>query len=508
MKHCSILVASLLVTAAPALAQDAGPALRLEEALLAALDGNPSLAAAQEGVPQAMASRDKAWAFIQPTIDLGLSYRINDREIAFDASEMFDSSALTDVFTPIYGNLGFIYGKMFAAGEISADDCDELATINGFDDCAALTSAFVDGEGIGDSGDSGGDVAPTVIQPKSQLFFSAQFQWPISPRVIPLAVAGERGIEAAQAQASQAREQVLASLAQAYGMAYQAQEGVKLLVDQVDLAAAHRRDAEALLRAGVITRDQVLRAQVEEAKIQLQLKQLQRQARQARRAVGMLMGRDADRYGSLAALPTITFDPADSSETLADSAARARPELRGATAQALAARNMAIDSALQFLPTFAVTGQFTDSPVNSGFDDKTYNFNVGLNLGIPVWDGGIRLHSAREASSRKRQAELMVDAQKRQIEVEVADAWDAWQSSLDALPSAELERDLAQEAFRLTEVRYRAGAARQIELLDARSMLQAAELTLLQASVNERLSAIALLSASGRMQSWARNLGG
>ena len=63
-------------------------------------------------------------------------------------------------------------------------------------------------------------------------------------------------------------------------------------------------------------------------------------------------------------------------------------------------------------------------------------------------------------------------------------------------------------AYRLAEVRYRAGTARQIELLDARAVLQGSELSLLQTRVAERVAGAALLKAAGQVRMWAGGLEG
>lgn len=508
MKWLLLLLLPALASAQeanPIAAASAAPSLHLQAALQTALSENQNLVTAQELLPQAMAGRDKAFAFIQPNIDLGLQYRVNDREIAFDMSELGDG--LGDAFGGIYGNLGFIYGELFQLGTIDGDDCNTLAEINGFADCEELTAVFLDGGDIEPDTDTG-DTEPTVIQPKEQFFFNAQVNWPLSPRVIPLASAGERQVDAARAQLRQLKEQVVYGVVQAYAGAYGAQESVGLLLGQVELAAAHRKDTEALFRAGVVTKDLVLRAQVEEQKIILQLKQTQQAHRTARRGLGLLMGTGIEGHGRLEALPEVVVDAGAKPEDWADSAVAHRPEVRGAQAQALAAKNLEIDAGLQFLPTVALSGNYNWTDQSAGFDGKQGAWWIGVGASIPVWDGGIRVHQAREAASRRRQAVSNIEALRQQVAAEALDAWDSWLSAQDSLPVAALERDLAAEAFRLAEVRYRAGASRQVEILDARAVLQGAELSLLQARITERVAGVRLMQAVGEARTWANNLGG
>lgn len=493
MNRSLLLILALL---APASAS----ALELKEALRLAVRFNPNLQAAQELEVQARTQRDQAWAFIQPTISAGYQFRINDREIAIDFTEGFDTSALTDAFTPIYGNLGFIYGEMFEAGWIDGDDCNDLAVINGFEDCAELTDAFLNGGGLDSTDDSSSDetVEPLVVQPKTQQYLNVQAQWPLSPRAISMHQAGQRNVEASRAQIRQSRDQLLLAVVRAYAGAWQAQESVRVLKDQVGLAEAHLQDTKALESAGMITRDVLLRAQLEVERTRRTVRDAEMGARQARRGLALAIGQRDLELGDLAPLPDIAIDVVEEEE-LAAQAEGNRPEFQAAASRVAAAKAMEVDSALQFLPQFAVTGQWNWTDRVSGFDDIRTSWYIGLGVSLPIWDGGIKIHNTRAAASRRRQAQAALEASRQQVAMEVENAWDTYQTKNGAIAVAKLERDLAAEAFRLVQVRYQAGRARQTELLDAQSQLAFAELTLLQARADEELAAAELLSAAGRV---------
>ena len=500
-----ILLLSLLLTPATAGAQEARSstaALDLSSAVRTALQNNPNISLVAEMVPQAQAGRDKAYAMIQPNISLGTMYRINDREIAFDMSEMTDG--LGDAFGGIYGNLGLIYGEMFQNGMFTdPGDCDAIADVNGFEDCAELTDVMLEGGEIEPSTDDD-DAEPLVVQPKTQLFVAAEAAWPLNPRVVPLARAGTFNVDATRAQVAQTREGIIGGVVQVYAGAYQLQEALLVLEEMVDLATAHVRDVEIMESAGVVTRDIVLRAKLEKAKLELQVATMKQQEGTARRALGLLMGIDQTPMGALAPLGELAM----TENTLDDARAAAlrRPDRAAAMSQAAAAREMVIDSGMAFLPTFAVTGQWAWSNVAAGFDDKKSSWNIGLAANLPIWDGGLNVHSAREAASRRRMAELQVTSLTDQIDVEVADAWSGLESARNELPVAELERDLAQETYRLVKVRYGAGEARQIELLDAQAQLQQAELTLLNKRVGLQVAAVELMQSTGQLRQWASDL--
>ena len=497
----SILSLGLMLAAVPAEAQGqlTERPFALTDAMKLAVKHNPNLRAVVELEVQAKAQRDQAYAFVQPTITAGYQYRINDREIALDFSDSFDTSFLTDAFEPLYGNVGYILGELAEDNMIEPEDCDELAAINGFESCAELLDAINNGTDVtGSSATDPPAQEPTVIQPKTQQYLNVDATWPISPRAISMAAAGQQNVLSARAQIRQARDQLLLSVVQAYAGAWQVQESVVLLTDQVGLAEAHLKDTQALSAAGMITRDVTLRAQLEVEKIKRQLRDAQQMHRSAVRGLTVAIGKRGLTIGTLSPLPEVTIERMDP-RGLAEEAMEQRPEVAGAEAQALAARNMEVDAVLQFMPTFAVSANWRWSDQAAGFDEKKTAWWIGLGVSLPIWDGGIKIHNARASASRKRQAIANIEAVRQQVAMDVENSWDAYTTRRDAVSVAQLEKELAAEAYRLVQVRYQAGKARQVELLDAQTVLKFAELGFVQAQVNRELAAAELLAASGRV---------
>ena len=487
----------LLTTAlAPAAAFAQAPSLTLPDAMEEALRGNPSLAAGLESIPQARAQSSRAMAYITPQLSVGYTHRVNDREIAFDMGDAFGD--IGDSFGGIYENLGYIYGELFTAGMIDLDDCAEIARINGFGDCSELTSQL---EGGFDTDvDGGGEGEPTVIQPKQLNGVAAQLTWPINPRVGTAVAAGQASVQAAELSMEKARADVLLAVVRSYSAAYQMQESGKILTDQIDLAAKHIADTEVMVRAGVATKDFLLRAQLEAERVRKSLRDVQQQERSMRRTLAFALGRSESIDGPLGPTTAPDLDGRTEVQSWVEQGVRARPDGGAARARQAAAEAMEVDSVLAFMPQFAVTGQFNWSDQAAGFDDKQTSWWLGLGLSLPIWDGGMNVAQAREATSRKRQAAAQVRAMDAQIAMEVANAYDAWQTARGAVPVAELALALAQEVHRLVESRYKAGAARALEVEDARASLQQAGLALLNDRIAEQVAAAELLAAGGALK--------
>ena len=189
-------------------------------------------------------------------------------------------------------------------------------------------------------------------------------------------------------------------------------------------------------------------------------------------------------------------------ETWIDRALAGRPELTAAEARAKAARELEIDSVLQMFPALSLSANWRWSDQASGFDSEQTSWWIGLGASLPIWDGGLMIHGARQASSRKRQAKELARATRQRVQVDVLDAHGSWRRAVQAVPVAQLEFDMSTEAYRLISARYQAGEIRQLEVLEGSAALKNAELNLLKAQVEARLAAAALLAAGGALEEW------
>jgi outer membrane protein TolC len=473
----------------------------LRDALQLAVKHNPNLRSALEIEVQARAQRDALLTALIPTVTLGWQYRINDREVSFDPSESFGGGDLGSAFEPIYGNLGYILGEMNGEGWIDNDDCNQLALINGFADCAELTEAFIGGQDFSPPAPDAGDDEPSgpiVVQPKTQQFLNLQGSWPLSLRTIAMGRASTNNLGAARAQVQQSRDQVMLSVVRAYAGAWQLQEALVLRAGRIAVTEVHLRDSQALSDAGMVTRDALLRARLEVEKARRERREGKQLYRQAMRGLALALGMPKLEVGKLTAIPTIEIARVDGA-ALVDDALATRPDARAAEAQDRAARDLKADAVLQFLPQFSVTGKLSWSDQSAGFDSKRSSWWIGLGVNLPIWDGGQRIQNARNAASSKRQAEARLEAVRLAVRTEVHNAWDAYQLRRAAVRVVKLELELAAEVHSLVQARYQSGQATQVEVLDAGSGLALAEYSLLQATTERELAAAELLAAAGRV---------
>jgi len=102
-----------------------------------------------------------------------------------------------------------------------------------------------------------------------------------------------------------------------------------------------------------------------------------------------------------------------------------------------------------------------------------YRQNLGYaaqaTLNIPLWSWGSIHSKVKQAALREQQAELDLTTAQKQVEAELAAAYQEAQTALLQVKSLRSSADLSAESLRLTLLRYQAGEAMALEVVDAQT---------------------------------------
>jgi multidrug efflux system outer membrane protein len=115
----------------------------------------------------------------------------------------------------------------------------------------------------------------------------------------------------------------------------------------------------------------------------------------------------------------------------------------------------------------------------------------------PLYAGGSLKGGVRLAEAQRQQAALAYQQTIQQAFRQVSDALVAYAKDQEFRKQQELLTNSAQDASRLSDVRYRGGASSYLEVIDANTRYYSAELTLAQAQLNEMLDYVELYRALG-----------
>jgi outer membrane protein TolC len=121
------------------------------------------------------------------------------------------------------------------------------------------------------------------------------------------------------------------------------------------------------------------------------------------------------------------------------------------------------------------------SQFSSDLTDELHGWEAGAQLSWNIFDGFLPRGRVQEAEAmRTRAREEIMDAMRR-VELEVRTAYSAFVEAREVLASQEKVQESAEEALRLANARVEAGAATQLDVLNAQTALTEARSTQVQA---------------------------
>ena len=317
----------------------------------------------------------------------------------------------------------------------------------------------------------------------------------------PAALARYRGARVVADSADAAHEAAMDAAAftaaSAYLRALRAEANLSARAADSAAAAQLVGIARDVLAAGMGVALDVTRAEAQMAGVRSQLAAARNEQRQAelvlRRALGVPLDKRLVLDDSLV-VPTI--DLPGETEAI-ELALHSRPELRAAEAGASAARLARNAAAAARLPS---VGAFADQGYTSaGYAHLLRTWAFGLQLSVPVFEGGRTESRVEEQSAVLRAAELRLADVTDQVSLEV-------RTALLDLGSATEQVALARERLRLANAevdqaqeRFRAGVAGNADVISALLALTASRAQLIDAETSLRYSQVALARAEGRI---------
>ncbi len=252
-----------------------------------------------------------------------------------------------------------------------------------------------------------------------------------------------------------------------------AQETVKerqLVVDQVT----------ALAQSKLKSNLDVSFAQVNLSEAQLTLASAQNDLKAAAARFSAALGYPDERAYELAdeTMPSALSDPA---QTYVATAMRSRPELSNLRLQESAAEKQVQAERAQYFPAIAMVGTAGLVPGRTGVQLPSQYGAMGLNIRIPVFNGGLFTARKREAEFRAASAGQDVKDLETLIARDVRTAFLAAQTAYERVGLTAQMLDQARMALSLAQSRYDIGLGSIVELSQAQLNATTAEIAAVSA---------------------------
>jgi outer membrane protein TolC len=283
--------------------------------------------------------------------------------------------------------------------------------------------------------------------------------------------------------------------AEAWVQLAQVREQAKLLEGSRETVAHHVELARSYVEQGMIVRSELLRAEVELARIDEMLAEARGNARIAEANLSFRLDADPATTWELDPLPAEPAVGPGRDEWLAF--AGNRPDLEAARRMLAAGELEESVRRAALLPRVGLTLRhdlFDDRPLGTHGDSTTVMAMVGWEL----WSGGRHRAAAAAARAEVEAARSDVERMARGIRLEVEQAWEGMQTAIARRRTAERSLAAAREVERIVGERFRSGVAKTLDLLDAATARREAETRELVARADAQLAAFRLAAKAGK----------
>lgn len=332
------------------------------------------------------------------------------------------------------------------------------------------------------------------------------------------------------------RQEVITQVREAYYGVLLADEGRRLTENSLQRVRQTLEETRALFRAGLVSEYDVLRLEVELAKLEPQLRRAESNAATARRSLAVALGMDGSEQvtveGSLAALrlegaaepqPAAPEAPRQAAgnqailafngletpermqaEQLIDIARANRSDLRQLEAlKRLRETELRYEQA-GYLPrvslfgTYSVTGQDDGATSFFGPDGRrVYGKQVGVQVSIPLFSGFQRPARVQQQRVAVRQAEVQQRQAMAQVENQVLSLLDNLREARERVDAQQRAVGLAQRGYEIARAQHREGIGTRLELTDAEVALREAEFNYAEATYDYLIARARLDQATG-----------
>jgi outer membrane protein TolC len=301
--------------------------------------------------------------------------------------------------------------------------------------------------------------------------------------------AARRHVEAADLMNRRTRHYVEFSVKTAYFKLVLAHRSLAVIDSALTAARANRSQAERFLEQGLITRADLLEADV-------RVLELQSKRSGADHAVSNASGALRYLIGIEEAVPVVPEDRLELQPVHLGSVEVAEVNSRRSDMEALRARTEAAHqslqaSRLQFLPRVNVFGGYSinDSRL---FGSSGESWTVGAVLQWKIFDGLQQVGDVRKARAELDRSQIAYESQSHKNELDIESAQRDLYQTREQVELARAATEQARETLRIRADRYAQGLEKTTDVLNAEVMLANQRLTLLESMYRHLVSVFRL----------------
>lgn len=307
--------------------------------------------------------------------------------------------------------------------------------------------------------------------------------------------------EVAKLDADRNKEEISYAIINTYYALYKVLQSKKVVAQSLESIANQLRQAQRFFEQGIVTKNDVLRFQLQQANVSLTEMEIENNRRIVNYNLDVLLGIDEDTQVEVAE-PDNMLKPAATLQTYLEMAFFSRQEIRQLDLQNKVAELNIKSIKANTLPTVGVGANLYYINPSGNFIPPANQFIMPLTLGASIsWNIGnlwTNKNKVTEAGIQQKSIEAQKDILTDQVKTEINKNYQNYQLSLNKIHILETSIAQAEENDKLLESKYKNNVASAIDRIDAETLLYQAKINLEIAKADAGIAYYTLLKSTGK----------
>lgn len=343
-------------------------------------------------------------------------------------------------------------------------------------------------------------IAPVILD-NYQLKLSVQQPIYTGNRIESMVDAARYTTQAAEIEKNRDNYDVAYNIKNGYWTLYRAVEFKSVVTESIEMLNARIKDAETLEKNGLLTKNEILKIQVQLSDAKSRLLDAENNIQLATVSLNNAMGQPLNTAITTKTEPRGTAATISSMDNIIIEAKKSRADVQATEYRIKAAQENISAQESAYYPQVFVGGNLYYNNPNQRFLPNQERFDASWDLGVQVsmdlWNWGQTGNKVGQAEAQLAQAKESLGLIQDAINVEVTQAYLTVKQSVEKIKVARETVEQATENQRVTAQRFKNGVATSTDALDADFTLMQSKVNYTQALVDYEMAYARLVKAQG-----------
>jgi outer membrane protein len=298
------------------------------------------------------------------------------------------------------------------------------------------------------------------------------------------------------------KDQIAYSIINSYYNLYKVLQGKKVVEQNLATIDAQIKQSQRFFEQGLVTKNDVLRFQLQRSNIELNGIDLENNRRIINYNMDILLGLPENTQLNIAQITETTRDAAPLANYL-DTALANRPELRQMGLRTRVAETNIKNIKANTTPTLSASGSAYYVGISGNPIPKSGNFITPISVGLTLgWDfGSLWTNKNKVNEARLQREEVIINKgiTTDNVKNEVNQSYQNYRTALDKINLLQTSINQALENNRILESKYKSNISSATDRADAQTLLYQAQINLELAKADAGLAYYTLIKSTGKL---------